>query len=327
MKAPLDRLAAHLNETLGVTIAPTHWAGAGGLPPFLQDRYDFFEAQLLDEPCLFLVSRDEREEPPATIRKHIDHVRTKWDGPAVYVRQRVTAYNRKRLIEHKVPFVVPGNQMYLPTLGIDLREHFRKLQADRPRFRPSAQAVLIHMLLSDEDDFGPAELAPMLGYSAMTISRALDEVEAAELAESYPAGRERRLRLKAPKREIWRTAQPHLRDPVHSRHWARIGDRQELPGPRAGLTALAHYSMLAEPSNLIVAVSRDAWRSLHEQDALMEAAAREPDALNLEVWNYPPTLFTDGELVDRLSLYLSLRETNDERIEAALEHMMGGSLW
>lgn len=33
---------------------------------------------------------------------------------------------RKRLIEQKVPLLVPGNQLYLPDLGIDLREYFRK---------------------------------------------------------------------------------------------------------------------------------------------------------------------------------------------------------
>lgn len=327
MKDPYDGLATYLHETLGVTIAPTPWANGSRLPPFLQDRYNFLEAQLLGHRCLFLLGRGDREEPPAAIRKHVEQVQTKWNGPVVYVRQRVTAYHRRRLIEHKVPFVVPGNQLYLPTLGIDLREHFRQLQASRPTFRPSAQAVLIHMLLSGESDFGPAELAPRLGYSAMSISRALDEVEAAGLAESYPAGRERRLHLKAPKPETWQSAKPYLRDPVQSRHWVRPRRGQELPGPRAGLTALAHYSMLADPGNLVAAVSRDDWRSLRQRDAMQEATAHESGALNLEVWNYPPTLFARGGVVDRMSLYLSLRETNDERIEAALEHMMGDAPW
>ena len=39
------------------------------------------------------------EEPPAVIRKHVEQVRAKWNGPVVYVRDWIVAYNRKRLIE------------------------------------------------------------------------------------------------------------------------------------------------------------------------------------------------------------------------------------
>ena len=46
--------------------------------------------------------------------------------PVVYVTRTFAPYECKRLIEQKVPFLVPGNQRYLPDLGIDLREHFRK---------------------------------------------------------------------------------------------------------------------------------------------------------------------------------------------------------
>ena len=34
--------------------------------------------------------------------------------------------------------------------------------------------------------------------------------------------------------------------------------------------------------------------------------------------NYPPEVLTDVQTVDRLSLYLSLRESTDERVQAAL---------
>jgi DNA-binding MarR family transcriptional regulator len=428
MKDLLDQLVWHLDATLGITVSPLPWDDASRLPFFLRNRYEFFEAGLLGAPCLFMIDKDEHGEPPATIRKHIDQVRTKWEGAVVYVRHRVTAYNRKRLIEQKVAFVVPGNQMYLPMLGIDLRERFRKRKADHHTFRPSSQAVLIHMLLCDGEDFGSTELTPTLGYSAMTISRALDELEASGLVESSSSGRERRLRLTAPKPDVWKNAQPFLRNPVQSRHWVRIAGCQNLPGLRAGLTALAHDSILAEPRNVVVAVSRADWNLLQQRGALTaalkattsktswptsskrtllgarllfsqtlksltevrrsgaftqsegkhvdevaslgsdlldewqageeqehstsEVAARcidvivklmaaaavaqtraipamadEPGALHVEVWSYPPTLFARDGLVDPLSLYLSLRDTEDERVESALDQMMGDVSW
>jgi hypothetical protein len=58
-----------------------------------------------------------------------------------------------------------------------------------------------------------------------------------------------------------------------------------------------------------------------------EIPSREPGALEIEVWSYAPSLFAEGEVVDRLSLYLSLKESKDERIEAAREEMVKGLHW
>jgi hypothetical protein len=64
--------------------------------------------------------------------------------PVVYVTGTLASYERKRLIEHKVAFLVPGNQLYLPDLGIDLREYFRRPPAAADTaLSPATQAMLI----------------------------------------------------------------------------------------------------------------------------------------------------------------------------------------
>ncbi|MCD4670922.1 MAG: transcriptional regulator, partial [Actinomycetia bacterium] len=164
-----------------------------------------------------------------------------------------------------------------------------------------------------------------LGYSSMTMSRAFDELEAAELGKSSPLGRERLLRLEEPKREIWAKAQSFLRNPVKKRRNIRPM-QHKLPGPRAGLSALPRYSMLAEPENTVVALSQEAWKSLQQREAVVKVAVHDPDVLNVEIWSYAPTLFA-GDVVDPLSLYLSLRGAKDERVEAAIEHMIEDVKW
>ncbi|MCX5684570.1 MAG: hypothetical protein NT049_12900 [Planctomycetota bacterium] len=326
-QALVAQLQRYLHENLNVTVALTPWADSSRLPLFLQERYHFFHAPLLGSAYLFMVDKAETEESPAAIRKHLEQVQAKWHEAAIYVRQRVTGYNRKRLIEQKVPFVVPGNQMYLPTLGIDLREYFRRLRPDKRNFSPSTQAVLIHALRQDTQRLSLTELAAKLGYSVMTTSRALSELETAELAESSSVGRGRRLLLRGPKPEVWNKAQEFLRTPVTSRHPAGMKQRQRLSGPQAGLSALAHYSMLAEPQGMVVALSRKDWRSLVPRNAAGEFPVEEPGGLIVEVWSYAPTLFARAGVVDPLSLYLSLRETQDERVEAALDRMMESLRW
>lgn len=322
-----NQLEQYLHETLGVPVTASPWRGASRLAPFLGDRYRFLEATLFGRPVLFIVDQAGSEESPAKIRKHIAQVESKSDRVVIYVRDRVTAYNRKRLIQQHVPFVVPGNQMYLPELGIDLREHFRKRIADQTHFRPATQAVFIYALLRERNDpITTGDLVTALEYTSMTLNRAFDEIESAELAESRMDGRERSLHLTAPRRELWERAQRHLKSPVKARHFIQSApiDGREL---QAGLSGLARYTMMAEPTNRVVAMGRRQWTSLRESGQVHVLPLREARAIEIEVWSYAPRAYRKNTVVDPLSLYLSLRELADERVELALDQMMETLPW
>ena len=114
----LDR---YLHNTLGVAVKTAPWNGVGHLPPVLRERYKFAKEELLGLPILLMIDTGAEEQAPVAVRKHMEMLRPKQEAELIYVRGRVTTYNRKRLIEQKVPFIVPGNQMYLPMLAIDLR--------------------------------------------------------------------------------------------------------------------------------------------------------------------------------------------------------------
>ena len=44
--------------------------------------------------------------------------------------------------------------------------------------------------------------------------------------------------------------------------------------------------------------------------------------VHVEVWKYDPLIFMKDNCVDKLSLYLSFGNNNDERTEEALEALM-----
>ena len=327
MQTVLHELERYLHDALGVSVKTTPWSGVGQLPPVLRERYRFAKAELLGLRALLVIDANPEEQSPATVRKHLDMLQSKQPAELIYVRARVTAYNRKRLIEQKVPFIVPGIQMYLPMLAIDLREHFRRIREEAPTFSPSTQVVVLHAMLRDAGQvLIPSEMAPLLGYSAMTMTRAFDELETARLAEVTVRGRERCLRFNGGRREIWEKAQPFLRSPVNKRLFIRRIDGAESAN-RAGLTALAHYSMLAPPAYTTYALSREEWKTLRQQHKIIEAPAQDPDASEMEVWWYSPARFAEHGMVDRLSLYLSLKAAHDERTETAVEEMMQKFKW
>jgi hypothetical protein len=317
----------YIKEALNILVRPKKWLAAERLPFYLKNYYEFFEVSILDIPCLAMAVKDEVEQTPATIYKHILQVQKKWDHEIIYVHPKVSSYNRKRLIEHKLSFVIPGNQMYLPFLGIDLREHFKKIRKIGPQCSPSTQTVVLYALLHGTGTvFTPKILAKLLGYTPMTMTRAFDELQATGLGEIAMEGRERVLRFDRNKKRLWEKALKFLRNPVKKRLWVKKYI-DEPPGVKAGLTALSHYSALAEPANPVFAIAGKRWKKIKNQNDVMELTIAEPDACELEIWSYSPRQFEKDDVVDWFSLYLSLQDSDDERVESALEKMMGQITW
>ncbi len=46
----------------------------------------------------------------------------------------------------------------------------------------------------------------------------------------------------------------------------------------------------------------------------------------VEIWKYSPHLLSNTNTVDKLSLYLSLKETEDERVQIELDNLLN-ALW
>jgi DNA-binding MarR family transcriptional regulator len=323
------KFESYLYDNLGINVIATKWPEEKLLPLFLRELYAVYECSLLGSPYLLMVVRNEEEQTPATIRKHLGLVEEKSGREVIYLHPSIPAYNRKRLIEQKVPFVVPGNQMYLPPLGIDLREHIRKLRSSRRnKFSPSTQAVVLYALYHDtQNGVTPSALAEQLSYSPMTLTRAFDEIAAAGLGDVVMQGRERILRFVLNKRSLWEKALEYLRSPVKKRTFVKV-QQNHFQGLKAGLSALSRFSMLAEPLTPVYAVNTDHWKALQQSEGLVERALPvDPGSVEVEIWSYAPELFSENDVVDRLSLFLSLQDNQDERVESALDDLMEGFKW
>lgn len=323
----LQSLGAYLDSTLGVVVSPRKWDEQRSLPVFMQSLYCCYTIRLLDVECLLLIASTEQGLTPSAIRKHFDIASAVWGGPAILVRRAIRPNERQRLISYKIPFVVPGNQLYLPDVGLDLREHFRSIRKEANSFSPATQVILLHTLLNGVyEAIAASELTGLLPYTSMTVKRAFDEMEQFGIASSSRMGRSRHLVFQTRGRELWDAALPFLQSPVQRRTYAtRISDA--MPRLMAGLSALSRLSAISPPAAPTFAVSADAWRGEVAKRLIVETEYAEEDSRELEIWRYDPRVLSGGDTVDCLSLYLSLRDTNDERIEAALNEMMESIQW
>ncbi len=321
MKVLLEALSAYLYKTTNIKVSSRPWKGQKTLPFFLADLYSFYEISFLEHPCLLIVAKEDNETTPTTMRKHRELIQEKWSGLCIFVQSTISSYNRKYLIEYRIPFIIPGNQMYLPELGIDLREHYRKQHENsKNKISPAAQVVLIYILLQKtQEKLTPSELARKLGYSRMSMTRAFDELKVANICDVQKKGRESHLLVKGSKYELWERAKGLMRTPVKCLAWLSEENSMTI----SGLSALAHFSMLNSPSIPVYAMSAEKWK----QSLIQELPSVEKALVELEIWHYDPNLFAQKNVVDPFSLYLSLRSNEDERIESALEEMMENIVW
>ena len=325
-----DGLEGYLEAILQRDVRLQEWDEREALPVFLTRLYQFFETRIGQTPILFMFARQTDEHTPAEITKHLDLVKPEFDGIVVYAIERLAAGFRARLIAAGVAFAVPGNQLFVPELATDLREHFRGPKPARPdKLSPSAQLVLFFHLLKDERarPWTPTDLTEPLRYSIMTTSRAFDELAAVGLAQIERRGRRKFLSFRAEGRLLIDVAKTLLIRP--ERRLDAIRWLKEPPGlPLTGEHALARLSDLSPPSTPpVYAVTAEqmsdflaaGWAELREADYDSDGT--------LATWRYDPRVLARNHMVDPLSLFAQFWDDPDERVSIAVDRLLEQWTW
>lgn len=320
-----ERLERYLEAILQRDVPLHEWDGRKRLPVFLARLYRFFETRIGHTPLLFMAARQAGNHTPAEVRKHVDLANPEFDGVVVYSAERLTASFRARLILTGVAFAIPGNQLYVPQLATDLREHFRGPKPERPdKLSPSAQLVLFFHLLRNEREQPrtPTELAELLPYSTMTVGRAFDELAAAGLAHVERHGRKKLLWFRAERRFLVDTAKTFLIRP--ERRLDHVRWLQEPPElPLAGEHALARLSDLKPPATLpVFAVTPRQMRDLLAVGRAETSEAAYDSDGTLETWRYDPSVLARNDIVDPLSLFAQFWDDPDERLSIAVDRLL-----
>lgn len=331
MNPPMaEALTRYLTETMGLKVSIEPHRAAKDLPQFIRQRYELFDLKADGRRFLLVRPKDAQSVKPATLEKHLRRIPLGDAEGSCILTGPLPGYVRKRLIERKLAFVIPGNQIYWPALGTVVQPRGTGPRSPHvDHLGPATQVVVLFALTGRlSEPITPKDLARQLGYSAMTMTRALDEIESSGLGQVTRQGRRRVLSFDADKRTLWRRAKPLLRSPV-KREIAvpemSIPAAMRLP---AGETALAAKSNLAAPKTAVYAIGPYTWKRLQARGVEPIPLEEErPDTCVIQIWRYDPKPLAEGQCVDVFSLVLSLQEVTDERVEAALDKVMEGQRW
>jgi DNA-binding MarR family transcriptional regulator len=324
-----EQVTTYLTETLGIEVAFLAYPEASNLPYRFTEQFEIKRVDILGKSFLALCACGS-DLTPSSIEKQTDWLYEKTGLRCLLIMDSMAAYNRKRLIERKIPFVVPGNQLYLPDLGLDLREHLKKVRQVVSKLSPASQVVVLGCLLrriKPEGELTPTALAEQFGYTKMTMSRALDELRALQLVDRSDSGSFGRSRFVTSGRELWQKARPFLRTPVKKRVY--LDEWFDGSKFRAGETALEEKTLLASSRRAVWAVTSEDWKHLPKPPYvhIIPEVSKEMAHAEFEIWHYDPGLLTEPPDVDPLSLALSLSDESDERVGMAVDELLRGVSW
>ncbi|PKR87902.1 hypothetical protein CXZ10_17405 [Pleomorphomonas diazotrophica] len=330
--AQLDTLAeaaeAYVLHAFGRRLELTPIAPAN-VPHFVHDRYKLWQGQLGSRPLVIMAIREPRRGMSADYLKHRDLIHRQLGVDLVLLLlDNVPSAVRRQMVERQVGFIAPGAQLYVPEALLDLRERAPKIAIPpADRVSPTAQLLLLAILqgVAPEDEH-LTDLAKRFGVSIMSMSRTLSELEALQLAKRRQVGRQRRLHMLLGSHELWEAVRERLQSPVRKVRVVngRIGSSV---APLAGESALAHYTMLAAPRVETRAVLALNWKNLSESLALIPTGGFDDDRTEIQSWAYDPLILARDGVIDRFSLYLSVRASPDERVAQAAEELLETLEW
>ncbi|MBN2425262.1 MAG: hypothetical protein JXR46_15320 [Calditrichaceae bacterium] len=317
----------YLKETLGleIDIEAINPAQQKNFPLFIRQLYGFYKAKLLGRDIILLKNKNEETATTDNLRKHAQMVEQALEKPVVFVFPFLQAYNRKRLIQKQVAFIVPGKQMFIPQLLIDFKEFGKFAPPKTGKLLPAAQCLLFYHLLKENLELLPLKaVAEKLNYTQATVTRAVQSLIHNELADKTGKNKEVRIQFKEQKYDLWKRALPVLQNPVKKVYNLGEMPREEILY-HAAFTALTHYTNMSQDRKKYYAMAEKEFQKLKMNKKIQIVQTNEGEIL-LEVWKYAPGILAKNRIVDPLSLYLTLKGEKDERIEFELEKMIE-KLW
>ena len=336
----MKKTLRYIEEIMGIqpTATPLAKSYLDRLPMYIHETFKLWSINLFNTGIIFAELKNEDKLSIQQTEKQVQQIKNLLNLKVVVVLENLQAYNRKRLIEKGINFIVPGKQLYMPDMLIDLRESFvhPKTKQKNETLLPSAQFILIYHIIHrnqqwklEEHSF--KEIAQKLAYTPMAITNAIDNLKYHELIE-VEGEKEKFIRFRYDRHELWNIAhqQNLLVNPVIKTMY--VDEKPEsLFLLQSNTSALPEYTDLNPSRQEYFAIEKTVFYGLQKSNALVNMNEYE-GRYALEVWKYNPLtlvdeLPNDRAVVDPLSLYLSVKESRDERIEMALEQILEKFIW
>lgn len=256
---------------------------------------------------------------PVSVAKQLATGREALGSPFVYVPRELGTHDIPRLIAANVPYVMAKRSLFLPEVGLTVT---RALESPvlREKFSAPAQLLVLGYMLKKWDGvmtIGDGE--KRTGFSSASIVHAFQEIDHFGAGERLRGanGTTAQVRLK-PAHEIWEACRHRFFNPCKR----TVGVAAQPAGSAvAGVDALARISSLNEDVPTCFALPLKGFRA-------RGIAGLPPSSApcQLQLWLYQPTAL-GGDGIDPASLFLSLQDEPDDRVQIELDKLQATFKW
>lgn len=320
-----DSLHAYMHMLFGTDVSIREYVLTNNAPLYLVDGYNFLFMTIQESTCITMEPRSQEYRLP-TLVKHLAKASQMTGITCALLLPSLRSQQRKALIQQRVPFLVPGSQLYLPFTGCMFTEKLTHTHLIPEAMAPATQLVFLYLYYRESASAVSAtELARQLKLSKATLTRAMYSLQQLGLVCTQNEGTKKLLTLPTiSKSELLQTAKPYLQSPVEKTiHLSKKPEKALL----GGILALSSHTMLSSTSldGAYVITKREAKhlesQKISKQDFL------DFGGYLVEVYKYDPALLATGKMVDTISLLLSFKAEYDERTQQALEILKERVLW
>lgn len=309
-----------IEKILGIKVFRKHWDKNTSIPYFLSGRYGI-EKVLLDQyPCLFIRPLNGLDAV-SSIKKHIKKLQEIESISVVLELENISHHRMQSFIDEKIPFVVSGKLLFLPFIGAYIQERFSPMVKIIEKIQPSTQLLLFYFIYNKSKPLYTNLAIEKLGFSPMTITRAVRQLEETGLVTVTKNGVNKIIASNLTGRKLFEKAKPYLINPIRRKVYIGKSDLNTHMA-KAGILALSEMTML-NPSFLnTYAIESQYTSGLKTLNELFDAQ----NQVELELWKYDPLIFGSNGCVDPLSLSMTLSDETDERVELMIEELLN-KLW
>ena len=286
--------------------------------------YRFYDGVYLGVPLLFAEPKGEVASPH-NLSITAGNLTSLFNLPTVFLLASCPAYERQRLIDKNVFFVVSEKYAHLPMLVANERVRRTKIAKT---LTPVAQYILLYHLQEESlEGMAARDMEGRLPYAYTSITLGITCLADLGLCEKVADGSKRKvMRFQKAGKELWERALPLLVNPVEQKVYC---DEflSEASFPVCGINALAHYTRLNPDPEQIIMMSMERFRELKASGALVRPNEFDGNVV-IEAWKYPPVakMGETPQWVDKLSLAFSLHDDDDPCVEKEVELMIE-KLW
>lgn len=296
------------------------------LPLVYKSTYNFYTINLYEHQLVLMIMPKDEAFNAGELRKKVIIIEKVLDKKIIVVLDDLPMVSRKRLMDQRISFIVPGKQFFITHLLMDLREfNDAKKNEDTNKLLPSAQIILLYHILYKEDgleQYSLKELASKFGYTQMGITKAVNNLKRFAIAKVV-GSKEKRIYIEKDIPKLWNYVYRFLINPVYKTVYV---DNKPMETYESNISALSRYTNMNAGSTEYLAINKNNFFDL-EKIGFFKNLNEYEGVYTLEVWKYDPKILAKKEgnnfIVDPLSLYLSMKDNfNDERTEMALDNII-----